>query len=162
MNLQRISGIFITITLLIWALIFFLSPQPKYQKINAVSIPSPLKINDLFENLQEIEPYQLEKSNMPISIEDNIPSAKNIVEKVDFSLYVYKIGAFKSLETVTKVIQSYNDAGFPAFTQINQSNQELTTILVGPFVSKDDINGNQEKLNKIAGIINGEIVAWNP
>ena len=66
MNLQRISGIFITITLLIWALIFLLSPQPKYQKINAVSIPSPLKINDLFKNLQEIEPYQLEKSNTEI------------------------------------------------------------------------------------------------
>ena len=29
--------------------------------------------------------------------------------------------------------------------------------MVGPFVSKNDINGNQEKLNKIAGIINGEV-----
>ena len=162
MNQKRISGIFITITLLIWVLIFALSPQPKYQKINAVSIPSSLQTNDLLGSLPKIEPYELENNNIPISIEDNIPSAKSIVEKVDFSLYVYKIGAFKSSVAVIKVIQAYNDSGFPAFAQINQSNQELTTILVGPFVSKDDIHGNQEKLNKIAGIANGEIVAWNP
>ena len=85
-----------------------------------------------------------------------------IMEEIDFDLYVYKVGAFGSPETVTKVIQSFGDNGFPAFAKPNESNKTLTTVLVGPFVSKDDIRTNQTVLNKIAGITMGEIITWNP
>ena len=85
-----------------------------------------------------------------------------IIEEIDFDLYVYKVGAFGSPETVTKVIQSFGDNGFPAFAKPNESNKTLTTVLVGPFVSKDDIRTNQTVLNKIAGITTGEIITWNP
>jgi len=39
MNTNRIFGIFIAVTILIWVLIFALSPQPKYQQTSNISIP---------------------------------------------------------------------------------------------------------------------------
>jgi hypothetical protein len=33
---------------------------------------------------------------------------------------------------------------------------------VGPFANQNDIKDNQERLNKIAGIEAGEVMAWNP
>jgi cell division septation protein DedD len=59
-------------------------------------------------------------------------------------------------------VKAFNDAGFPAFTEINKSNQNLTNVLVGPFASKKDIEENKKILNQIAGIEVGEVMAWNP
>ena len=109
-----------------------------------------------------MEPSEIEDSNFTVDIQDNIASAKSIIEEIDFDLYVYKVGAFSSPETVTKIIESFGDNGFPAFAKPNESNKNLTTVLVGPFVSKDDIRTNQAVLNKIAGITTGEIITWNP
>ena len=162
MNINRLSGIFIVVTFAIWVLIFALSPQPKYQEINQVIIPSLPIPSEFPEDFFNIEPSPLPKSDLSVQIEDNIPSAKSIIETVDFNLYVYKIGAFSSAQKVSQAIQSFGDAGFPAFAKTNQSNPDLTNVLVGPFVSEDDINKNQEILNKIAGITNGETLTWNP
>ena len=62
----------------------------------------------------------------------------------------------------SNLVQSFNDAGFPAFTSPNKSNQNLTNVLVGPFASKKDIKDNQNTLNQIAAIEVGEVMAWNP
>ena len=59
-------------------------------------------------------------------------------------------------------MKSYNDSGFPAFTKQNESNVNLTNVLVGPFATKKDIEENQNKLNKIAGIKVGEVIVWSP
>jgi|TARA_B110000967_G_C18585909_1_gene411992 hypothetical protein len=162
MSTNRLAGIFIAITFAIWILIFALSPQPKYQSLTSMTIPGLPISSTLSEEVLEIQPYELEKTNLNIKIEDTISSAKSIVEATDFNLYVYKIGAFGSSQTITKVIKLYSDAGFPAFTEINQSNKSLTTILVGPFVSEEDITKNQKVLNSIAGISQGEILTWTP
>ena len=162
MSANRLAGIFIAITFAIWILMFALSPQPKYQSLTSMTIPGLPISSTLSEEVLEIQPYELENTNLNIKIEDTISSAKSIVENTDFNLYVYKIGAFGSSQTITKVIQLYSDAGFPAFTAINQSNQSLTTVLVGPFVSEEDITKNQKVLNTIAGISQGEILTWTP
>ena len=162
MSINRLSGIFITATAAIWVLIFVLSPQPKYQTTKKLLIPSLPIASELSNDFSNMEPSQIEESNFTVNIEDNIPSAKSIIETIDFNFYVYKVGAFSSPETVSQVIQSFGDAGFPAFAQTNQSNANLTTILVGPFESRDNIQKNQEILNKIAGISMGEIIIWNP
>ena len=162
MNFNRFAGIFITSTIVIWILIFALSPQPKYQTTNKVIIPSLPIASELSEDFSNMEPLEIEDSNFTVDIQDNIASAKSIIEEIDFDLYVYKVGAFGSPETVTKVIQSFGDNGFPAFAKPNESNKTLITVLVGPFVSKDDIRTNQVVLNKIAGITTGEIITWNP
>ena len=39
MNSNRILGIFISVTILMWILVFALSPQPKYQSIININIP---------------------------------------------------------------------------------------------------------------------------
>ena len=59
-------------------------------------------------------------------------------------------------------MKSFNEAGFPVFTEQNKSNKNLTNILVGPFASKNDIKDNQKMLNQIAGIEVGEVMAWSP
>ena len=102
------------------------------------------------------------KSDFTIDTKDTLPSAKERVKKIDFNLYVYKIGAFESSKAISSIVKTYNDSGFPAFTQQNKSNINLTNVLVGPFATKKDIEENQRKLNEIAGIKIGEVIAWNP
>ena len=162
MNTNRLLGIFIAFTLLIWILIFALSPQPKYQKINNIKIP---ELGEPLVDIQEfkkIEFQEVEGNSLNLDIKDDLPSAKDRVEKNDFNLYVYKVGAFRSSTTISNIVKSYNDAGFPAFTQENKSKTTLTNVLVGPFATKNDIQDNQAELNKIAGIEKGEVIAWKP
>jgi len=162
MSTTRIAGIFIAITAAIWVIVFALSPQPKYQSLTPMAIPGLPISSTISAELEDINPYELKNTNLNLKIEDTIPSAKSMVAETDFDLYVYKIGAFGSSNTITKVIQSYSDAGFPAFTAINQSNKALTNVLVGPFVSKEDIRKNQKILNTVAGISQGAILTWTP
>ena len=115
----------------------------------------------MVSKLEEVEFYTLKQKNSPINIKDSIPSAKEEVEKVDLNLYVYKVGAFKSPGKIRKLIQSYKDAGFPSFTEKNGSDKDLTDVLVGPFVSKEDIHKNEKEFNLIAGINSGEVLSWN-
>ena len=138
MNFNRLSGIFIAVTLFIWILIFGFLPQQKHQAVKEISIPSPPKQVGLVSKLEEAELYTLKQKNFPINIKDTIPSAKEEVEKVDLNLYVYKVGAIK-----------------------NGSDKDLTDVLVGPFVSKEDIQKNEKEFNLIAGINSGEVLSWN-
>ena len=162
MNTNRILGIFIAVTLLIWILIVAISPQPKYQQTNNINIPKlpePLVDHD---SLTKIELKEVKNNFLEIDTKDTLPSAKERLDNIDFNLYVYKAGAFGSSATISNLVQSFNDAGFPAFTEPNKSNQDLTNVLVGPFASKKDITDNQKTLNQIAGIEVGEVMAWNP
>ena len=162
MNTSRILGIFIAVTLLAWILIFALSPQPKYQQttnINIPMLPEPLVDDNSLKNIE----FKEVKNDFPaIDIKDTLPSAKDRLNNIDFNLYVYKAGAFGSSATISNLVKAFNDAGFPAFTEQNKSNQKLTNVLVGPFASKKDIKDNQKTLNQIAGIKVGEVMAWNP
>jgi len=162
MSINRLLGIFIAITVLVWILVFALSPQLKYQKNSNINIPKLPEPSIDLEQLQKIEFNEVKNNSLEIDIKDTLPSAKEKVNKIDFNLYVYKIGAFGSSVTISNVVKSYNDAGFPAFTEQNKSNINLTNVLVGPFASQNDIKDNQEMLNKIAGIEVGEVMAWNP
>jgi len=162
MNTNRILGIFIAVTVLIWILVFALSPQPKYQNsinINIPKLPEPLVDQD---SLKKIEFKEVKNDFLKIDTKDTLPSAKERVDKIDFNLYVYRIGAFGSSTTISNVVKSFNEAGFPAFTEQNKSNKNLTNVLVGPFASKNDIKDNQKTLNQIAGIEVGEVMAWSP
>ena len=162
MNINRLLGIFIAITVLVWILVFALSPQPKYQKNININIPKLPEPSIDQKQLQKIELNEVKNNFIDIDVKDTLPSAREKVDKIDFNLYVYKIGAFGSSTTISNVVKSYNDAGFPAFTEQNKSNINLTNVLVGPFANQNDIKDNQERLNKIAGIEAGEVMAWNP
>jgi len=162
MNANRPLGIFITITILIWVLIFALSPQPKYQQTRNINIPELPEPSVNIEDSQKVEFEEIKNNIFKIDTKDTLPSAKNQVDNIDFNLYVYKIGVFGSSTTIANIVKSYNDVGFPAFTQQNKTNKNLTNVLVGPFTSKKDIQDNQQLLNKIAGIEVGEVIVWNP
>ena len=162
MNSNRLLGIFISVTILFWVLIFALSPQPKYQQITNINIPKLPEPSVDQDTLQSIEFKEVKNNALKIDIKDTLPSAKERVDKIDFNFYVYKVGAFENQITISELVKSYNDQGFPALTEQNQSNKDLTNILVGPFASKRDIEDNMQKLNNIAKINTGEVIAWNP
>ena len=162
MSFNRLLGIFVAVTILMWVLIFALSPQPKYQSSININIPELPEPSVDTQNRQKIEFEEVNIGDFKIDTKDTLPSAKERVAKIDFNLYVYKIGAFESSKAISAVVKSYNDSGFPAFTKQNESNVNLTNVLVGPFATKKDIEENQNKLNKIAGIKVGEIIAWSP
>ena len=137
-------GIFIAVTILIWVLflLFLLSPSIRQTKnISIPELPEPLSNQD---KLQKIEYKEVENDFLKIDTKDTLPSAKERVDKIDFNLYVYKIGAFGSSTTISNVVKAFNDAGFPAFTEQNKSNKNLTNVLVGPFASKKDIDDKQK------------------
>lgn len=95
MNVNRLLGIFIASTLLIWILIFALSPQPKYQKINNIKIPELEEPSVNIQEFNKIEFEEVKKNALKLDIKDDLPSAKDRVAKIDFNLYVYKVGAFR-------------------------------------------------------------------
>jgi len=162
MNINRLLGIFIAVTVLTWILVFALSPQLKYQKSSSINIPTlPEPFVDQ-NRLKNIEFQEVKNDFFKIDTKDTLPSAKERVDGIDFNLYVYKVGAFGSSTAISNAVKSFNDAGFPAFTEQNKSNKNLTNVLVGPFASKKDIMDNQKTLNQIAGIEVGEVLAWNP
>tara|TARA_B100000676_G_scaffold294451_1_gene332417 strand:+ start:380 stop:871 length:492 start_codon:yes stop_codon:yes gene_type:complete len=162
MKHDRILGIFISLTVFIWILVFALSPQPKYRQMTNISIPElPMPVVDR-DSLETIEFEEVKNSFFKADTEDTLPSAKDRISEIDFNFYVYKIGAFGNTTKISKLVKSFNDQGFPAFTEQNQSNKNLTNLFVGPFASKRDIEANKQKLNNIAEINAGEVIAWNP
>ena len=162
MNFNRIYGIIISLTFLAWTLIFVLSPQPKYQAINNITIPKLFQSDVIIVDSPNIKLMEVKDIELEVDTNDKIPSAKDQVTGLDLNFYVYKIGAFGAQVTVSNLVEAYNNAGFPAFTQKNKTNKNLTNILVGPFASEGDIKANQELLNQIAGIQAGEVLTWNP
>ena len=83
------------------------------------------------------------------------------MEEVSFGLFIYKIGTHTQKE-VTALMKKYTDSGFPAFTEVNKNSDELVDLLIGPFVSEQDIQENIVILNQISGVAAGEIVEWHP
>ena len=76
MNINRLIGIFIALTILIWVLIFALSPQPKYQKSININIPKlPEPIVDQTK-LKQIKFEEVKNNSLEIDTKDTLPSAK--------------------------------------------------------------------------------------
>ena len=70
MNTNRILGIFISVTALIWILVFALSPQPKYQQIiniNIPELPEPIVDQDSFKS---IEFKEVQNNSFAVDIKD--------------------------------------------------------------------------------------------
>ena len=95
-----------------------------------------------------------------ISKDTNLVDVSFCVDGHKETNHIYRVST--KWNVLERNMQAYSDAGFPAFTEINQSNEALTTVLVGPFVSEEDIRKNQKVLNTVAGISKGEILTWTP
>ena len=91
MNINRLLGIFIAITVLVWILVFALSPQLKYQKNSNINIPKLPEPSIDQEQLQKIEFNEVKNNFLEIDTKDTLPSAKEKVGKIDFNLYVYML-----------------------------------------------------------------------
>ena len=68
MNSNRTLGIFISVTILIWVLIFALSPQPKYQQITNINIPELPDPSVDQDTLQSIEFKEVKNDGFKISV----------------------------------------------------------------------------------------------
>ena len=89
MNINRLLGIFIAITVLVWILVFALSPQPKYQKNSNINIPKLPEPSIDLEQFQKIEFNEVKNNSLEIDIKDTLPSAKEKVNKIDFNLLMF-------------------------------------------------------------------------
>ena len=83
----------LSLCFLVWILVFALSPQPKYQKNININIPKLPEPSIDQKQLQKIELNEVKNNLIDIDVKDTLPSAKEKVDKIDFNLYVYKIGA---------------------------------------------------------------------
>ena len=95
------------------------------------------------------------------AIEFMTEEIQETVNEINFELFVYKVGTYAQKEA-TALIQKYGDNGFPAFAKPNKNSDELVDLLIGPFVSEEDITVNIETLNQISGVAAGKITEWNP
>ena len=78
MNFNRTLGIFISVTILIWVLIFALSPQPKYQQITNINIPELPDPSVDQDTLQSIEFKEVKNDGFKIDIKDTLLSLIHI------------------------------------------------------------------------------------
>ena len=85
MNSNRFLGIFIAVTVLAWILVFALSPQPKYQNNISINIPKLPEPSIDQEQLQKIEFNEVKNNFLEIDTKDTLPSAKEKVDKIDFT-----------------------------------------------------------------------------
>ena len=72
------------------------------KNISIPELPEPLVDQD---KLKKIEFKEVENDFLKIDTTDTLPSAKERVDKIDFNLYVYKIGAFGSSTTISNVVK---------------------------------------------------------
>ena len=89
MNINRLLGIFIAITVLVWILVFALSPQLKYQKNSNINIPKLPEPSIDLEQLQKIEFNEVKNNSLEIDIKDTLPSAKEKVNKIDKNKQIF-------------------------------------------------------------------------
>ena len=85
MSSNRLLGIFVAVTILMWVLIFALSPQPKYQPSININIPELPEPSVDTQNRQKIEFEEVNIGDFKIDTKDTLPSAKERVATRSFA-----------------------------------------------------------------------------
>ena len=73
MSFNRLLGIFVAVTILMWVLIFALSPQPKYQPSININIPELPEPSVDTQNRQKIEFEEVNIGDFKIDTKDTLP-----------------------------------------------------------------------------------------
>ena len=156
MNIERILGLVVSISLLLVLLFVVLKPQIDYQQEFTVSNPVINKITSEDEKAIEVEEKESEVLKENPIFESDVANIK----KSDFDLFVLRVHVLSSKDNAKKMVSQINEGGFPAFTEIFGAKQNLHAVYVGPFIEKSDIELNMDLIQQVSESKNGEISRW--
>ena len=71
-----------------------------------------------------------------------------------------RVHVLSSEDNAKKMVTKINEGGFPAFTEIFGSKENLHAVYVGPFIEESDIKQNIDLIQKVSESQNGEISRW--
>ena len=154
MNKERLIGTFFSIILLLLVLFVFLSPQIDYQqefKVQAAAI-------EIQDPVIKLQPSILEEqvTISPTTKKTNI----SLIDESDFDLFVIRVHVLSSKENALKMVGQINNGGFPAFSEVFGTNENLHAVFVGPFLSEEDITSNIKLIEEVSESTKGEISRW--
>jgi cell division septation protein DedD len=153
MNIERIVGLIFSISALLVLLFVVLTPQIDYQQ--ELTITQLPEVEKTIKDEVKIEETQ-EVTQSPKVIKSK---ASNI-EKSDFDLFVLRVHVLSSKDNANNMVTKIIEGGFPAFTEVFGSQQNLHAVYVGPFIEESDIKLNLDKIEKVSESKNGEISRW--
>ncbi len=156
MNIERILGLVVSISLLLVLLFVVLKPQIDYQQEFTVSNPVINKITSEDEKAIEVEEKESEVLKENPIFESDVANIK----KSDFDLFVLRVHVLSSKDNAKKMVSQINEGGFPAFTELFGAKQNLHAVYVGPFIEKSDIELNMDLIQQVSESKNGEISRW--
>lgn len=86
--------------------------------------------------------------------------AAAVPENVDG--WLIQLGAFRNAERVTELVDELQNAGFPAYSRTaGGRGSELTLLLVGPDMDRDELAAQLPELEELTGL-EGRIVRYRP
>jgi len=132
MNLNRLVGSTVFISVLLALLLYFYPSDIANQKDTEIMFEKP---------------------------EDNADKFKTFSES-DFDFFVYRAHVLSSENNAELIVKNVKNAGFPAFLERLDDNNDLFVVYVGPFLSEDDIVNNMEAIQRLSESQNGEISRW--
>tara|TARA_Y100000389_G_scaffold140719_1_gene138610 strand:- start:406 stop:882 length:477 start_codon:yes stop_codon:yes gene_type:complete len=156
MNIERILGLVVSISLLLVLLFVVLKPQIDYQQEFTVSNPVINKITSEDKKAIEVEEKESEVLKENPIFESDVANIK----KSDFDLFVLRVHVLSSKDNAKKMVSQINEGGFPAFTELFGAKQNLHAVYVGPFIEKSDIELNMDLIQQVSESKNGEISRW--
>jgi cell division septation protein DedD len=153
MNIERIVGLIFSISALLVLLFVVLTPQIDYQQ--------ELTITQLPEVEKTIkDEVKIEETKEVTQSTKVIKSKVSNIEKSDFDLFVLRVHVLSSKDNANNMVTKIIEGGFPAFTEVFGSQQNLHAVYVGPFIEESDIKLNLDKIEKVSESKNGEISRW--
>ena len=141
MNLNRLVGSTVFISVLLGLLLYF--------------YPSDIANQKDISQIIEFEDTEI----MFEKPEENGDKFKNFSES-DFDFFVYRAHVLSSENNAELIVKNVKNAGFPAFLERLDDNNDLFVVYVGPFLSEDDIVNNMEAIQRLSESQNGEISRW--
>ena len=101
MTSERVTGILFSVALLLFIVLYVLSPQPKYAKPLVIEIPDIEQ--PVFDTSLIPEPVKdIDSSFESLEMPKDMGEAAATITKDDFKMYLYRIGIFSSLDKATE------------------------------------------------------------
>ena len=160
MTYERFTGILFLTSVLLFTLLYLLSPQPKYAKPLTVEIPDieqPVFDTSLIaESVEDID-----ASFESIDVPKNIGKEAAAIKLEDFSMSLYRIGIFSSFEKASELLLKIKQNGYMGEIKPLENDASKHAVYV-IFFSEEEINKNKSKIDALAGIETGVITPWMP
>ena len=160
MTSERVTGILFSVALLLFIVLYILSPQPKYAKPVVIEIPDIEQ--PVFDTSLIPEPVQdIDSTFESLEMPKDMGEAAATITKDDFKMYLYRIGIFSSFDKASELLVKINNSGYMGEVKSlpNDKNKHAVYVI---FFTEEEIKNNKSKINEIAGIETGVITPWMP